>query len=519
MAIYFQILWRRIHILILVTVITTVSALGITLNMEPVYRAEARLLVAPFGLGSPDLATYYYSETIATTFSVILDSEVVEAELKAQVGEEQASEDYSIAVIPNSELLQISVRDTDPYHAQVTANALAEILVNRLQSRYSVNLENIEGTLSVTLDDLETEIQDLIVERAELLNEEEPDTVRIAEVERLIEVRALSLTTLLTSYNEALIDQATQDNLISVFEEALLPVEPAGPSLVLNLAAGIVAGVFGGLLIVFFMELVNPKVYINDQFRDILGADVIGEIPRINAKSRDNVFAAQPVFNQDEYKIVKKSGEGDRFASEAFRRLRTKIGKLFVKDDRRVILCVSAHPGDGKSTVAVNLAIALARSFKRVLLVDCDIYQSKIHDKLDLENERGLNEVLIQGMALELGVQKTHEPNLDVITSGSLTTYLPEALGSRAMQNMLDKAGDMYDYVILDSAPLMAVSDTNMIMPFADGVLFVVQSPARAKELMTAQREMITDHLTFYGIVVNGVKRNSKSLNAYYYQK
>lgn len=519
MAIYFQILWNRLYIIVIMTLVAAGVASFITLQMEPIYKARAKLLIVPFGLGDPDLATYRYSEQLATTFSLMLSSEVVLWEAEQQLGEGQVS-DFSIGLITNSELLQITATDTDPVRAQQTANMMADILLARVRSQYGVNLGNIEGTLGILLTDLEDEIQALIIEQAELKNEVPVDNVRIATVERTLNSREETYNTLLASYNQTLIDQTAQNNLLSIFEEAIVPLEPSGPSLVLNTIASILVGGFGGLVLVFFLELIHPRAYVDSQIEALLGADVIGRIPKIRKCYRNNVFEGDGILNDSFEKSPAKRTIGDGVASESFRRLRTKIGETLLTEDNKNILMLSAKPDIGKSTVSLNLAFAIARNFKRVLLIDADMHGPSLHHMLDIPNKDGLTQVLVDATSFENAVQETDQSNLYVLTAGTRTSLSAELLGSPQMKTLLHKLNQEYDYVIFDGAPLLAVTDSSVMASYVGGVIFVVNSHAELHYLKQSHMELSKVNANLLGVVVNHVKRDTiNQWTARYYKQ
>lgn len=503
MAIYFQILWNRLYIVLIVTAIATGVAAFATLQMEPIYTTRATLLIIPFGLGNPDVATVRYSEQLATTFSLILDSEVVSLEAEQRLGREGIAH-YEIGLLPNSELLQINATDTIPERAQRTANVMAEILVERIQSQYGTNLENIEGTLGTLLVDLETEIQDLILEKARLLNAVPVDNVRIDEIERTLNSREDTYNTLLASYNQTLIDQTTQNNLISVFEEAVLPVEPSGPSLILNTVAGMLAGGIGGIALVFVLELLYPRAYTDRQLEDVLGADIIGRIPVIRPELQKNVFAGDGAL--DSFTTASSSKiSADGIASESFRRLRTKIDEALIFEDNKSVLMLSAKPGVGKSIIAVNLAIAMARSFKRVLLIDGDMNNPSIHMIMGLPNKDGLTQVLVEATSLQNAVHETDQPYLHVLTSGTRTSLSAELLGSLQMRNLVQRLTREYDCVIIDGAPLLAVTDPSVVASYVGGSIFVVRNKAELQYLKQSRIELAKANAKLLGVVINRV--------------
>ena len=201
--------------------------------------------------------------------------------------------------------------------------------------------------------------------------------------------------------------------------------------------------------------------------------------------------------------------------AEAYRSLRSNIEYSSFDDEYRVIVVTSSVPGEGKSTTAGNLAIALAQSGNKVLLVDCDMRKPSIHKKFKISNAAGTAELLLRKKLFEEVANKYNE-NLTIITAGKIPPNPSEMLASRAMTAFIEEMKKEFKYIILDTPPLQAVTDAQVLSTKADGLLLVVRAGSTKKELVSNSVDLIKKvHGKVIGTVLNGVE--NKKNNYYYY--
>ena len=201
--------------------------------------------------------------------------------------------------------------------------------------------------------------------------------------------------------------------------------------------------------------------------------------------------------------------------AEAYRSLRSNIEYSSFDDEYRVIVVTSSVPGEGKSTTAGNLAIALAQSGNKVLLVDCDMRKPSIHKKFKISNAAGTAELLLRKKSFE-EVANDYNENLTIITAGKIPPNPSEMLASRAMTAFIKEMKNEFKYIILDTPPLQAVTDAQVLSTKADGVLLVVRAGSTKKELVSNSVDLINKvHGKVIGTVLNGVE--NKKNNYYYY--
>lgn len=200
--------------------------------------------------------------------------------------------------------------------------------------------------------------------------------------------------------------------------------------------------------------------------------------------------------------------------AEAYRSLRSNIEYSSFDDEYRVIVVTSSVPGEGKSTTSGNLAIALAQSGNSVLLVDCDMRKPSIHKKFKISNISGTAELLLRKESFE-DVANCYNENLTIITAGKIPPNPSEMLSSRAMTAFIKEMKKEFKYIILDTPPLQAVTDAQVLSTKADGVLLVVRAGSTKRDAVLNSVDLIKKVKgKVIGMVLNGVE-NKK--NSYYY--
>lgn len=203
-------------------------------------------------------------------------------------------------------------------------------------------------------------------------------------------------------------------------------------------------------------------------------------------------------------------------AAEAYRTLRTNIQYSSFDEEVRTMVVTSSEPGEGKSTTAGNIALSFAQSDKHTVIIDCDLRKPSLHKKFKISNLIGLSDILIGKEKINTAIH-TYNDKLDIITSGKIPPNPAEMLGSRTMERLLIALKEKYDIIILDTAPLQAVTDAQILSIKADGVILVVRAQATKKESVIQAKNLIEKvGGKILGTVLNGVE-NSRGKYYYYY--
>lgn len=203
-------------------------------------------------------------------------------------------------------------------------------------------------------------------------------------------------------------------------------------------------------------------------------------------------------------------------ASEAFKVLRTNLQFSGVDRDLRSVLITSAGPGEGKSVVASNLAVAFAQSGKRTVLVDIDLRRPTVHQRFGVSNREGVTTGIINGLA-EAILSESRIPNLWILPSGPIPPNPAELLGSHSMKRLVTQLTQWADMVIFDAPPVIAVTDSCVVAPLVDGVLLVVKLGVADKNMTLRAKQLLSNvKANIIGSVANGVDNNS-GYGYYYY--
>lgn len=212
--------------------------------------------------------------------------------------------------------------------------------------------------------------------------------------------------------------------------------------------------------------------------------------------------------------IVEK--EPKSIAAESYRTLRTNIQYSSFDKEYKVIMVTSSEPGEGKSTTSGNLALCLAQGEKKVILVDCDLRKPSLHKKFKISNIVGLSDVMIGKEELATAMHR-YNNNLVILTSGKIPPNPSEMLSSKAMTTLLDTLRQNFDYIILDTPPVQAVTDSQILATKADGAILVVRAERTKKDSVQNAISLLKKvNANIIGTVLNGLD-NSRNKYYYYY--
>lgn len=291
---------------------------------------------------------------------------------------------------------------------------------------------------------------------------------------------------------------------VVVEQRASIPTDPVVPRPSHNVLVGLALGLLAGIALAVLRDLLDNTVKERKTFEEITGSGIVGSIPLDKERRKQAAVA----FDRENSAIA-----------EAFRKLRTNLQFLAVDNPPRVIVVTSSVPAEGKSTTAINIALALAEADHNVALVDGDMRRPTLHKYLGLVGQVGFSTVLSGGASLDEALQKTRFPGLTVLTSGAIPPNPSELLGSLAARKLLHKLREQFDFVIIDSTPLLAVTDAAILAAGADGVLIMARfGHTRRDQLASAVASLKSVGAPLLGAVFTLVPtRGSKSYSYSYY--
>jgi len=500
-------------LVIVTTAVAGLSSYFATSQQEALYRSTTTLLVgAGYSDPNPSNADISMGRTLATFYVDMGNRNELRIATAEALGLQQLPRHIVVRQV-NDNFIDITVTDSVPERAQAVANELARQLilstpaseddaefVNQLLSEYEIQIE-----------DTKAQIEEKQLEIGEAVGARE-----ISQLQEELSQLESTKQSLTSSYANLLSNsQRGASNTITVIEEAQLPKNAvvASNSVAVSTAAAI--GFVLSAVAAYVLEFLDDTIKTPDQLARLTGLTTLAGIAEIRSDPSGLITLSKPRSP----------------TSEAYRVLRTAI-QFSLADDKskRVLLVSSAVPEEGKSTTAANLAIVMAQAGNRVLLIDADLRRPSQHRIFKTSNKRGLSDLMLQFESngakdemhelLSKNAQQTPVDGLSLMACGPIPPNPSELLGSQKMDIMLEVAMVDYDFVILDSPPVLAVTDSVILSAKADAMLLVVRAKKSRKQYVkdvTARLQEVNANVL--GWVLNSLKPKSEGHSAYYYYR
>lgn len=312
---------------------------------------------------------------------------------------------------------------------------------------------------------------------------------------------------------------------ISVVDPAVLPGGPSGPNIRRNTIIGGILGFIIAVLTILLLEIFDVKVKDQEDIRKRYDIPLIGAIPNYHLYNGKRYLILNKFTFLNRYrkpknrdKVVKQ--EKNFMINEAYNSLRTNLRFTIRKEGCKKIIICSPLPDDGKSTTSTNLAVTIAQTGAKVLLMDCDLRKGMLHKFFKLKSSPGISDALSGTVGEKDIIQYTSYENLDVVAMGELPPNPTELLGSLQMDELIKKLEKNYDYIIIDSPPVNVVSDSLSLVKLVDGVVIVVREGITTHpNVMAAVNKYKFIGANILGFVINGTNifQNSQTKSKYYY--
>jgi capsular exopolysaccharide synthesis family protein len=306
---------------------------------------------------------------------------------------------------------------------------------------------------------------------------------------------------LMGSIQSIQINQNLDQEMVAILEQASLAT-PGAKAYASTLAMATVFGLILGSGIIFLIGAIDQRIYSVDDIALRHKEPVLGSIPKM--------------AKEDLTTLLKQNDPRNNLA-ESIRNIRSAL--LYLNREGispKVFLVTSSMPAEGKSTLASNLAVTLAFSASKTLLIDSDLRRGKLHERLGLPKAPGLSEGIQNHLSWQEMVQKTPIDDLDIISTGAYPSNPSELLLKPYVKELFKTLREHYDFIIVDSAPILATNDTLNLAPQTDGALFVVRAgQTRTRQAKLAMHVLNMHSLEVFGFLLNGL--SSKGLSNYYY--
>ena len=330
---------------------------------------------------------------------------------------------------------------------------------------------------------------------------------------------------LLEQLKQASLAAGLNSSNIRVVDRARVPLHPARPSIPRNLEFALLIGLVVGVVIALGLEALDTTVRTPEQAESISGLPILGVIPlqsalgAVTGIKKAHLLQKAPRNNIGPRPLISHL-EPRSEITEAYRALRTSILLSSVSHPPRSILVTSSVPQDGKTMTCVNIAIVLAQQGKRILLLDADMRRPNIHRAFGLNGQVGLSNILTGSAKVNDAIQASVQPNLFVIPAGPVPPHPAELLSSPLMQDLLGKWRDDYDHVIIDSPPVISVTDPVILSVQTDAVLLVIRSGQTTAAHVRRTRDLLQSvNAGLLGVVVNAADPGSPDYYYYYGSK
>jgi capsular exopolysaccharide synthesis family protein len=377
--------------------------------------------------------------------------------------------------------VQLSSQLLESFTRIATSRTAAERIATRLNRKLTP--AQVQGKLSAA-----AQKDTLLID----VSATDTDPARAAEVAN---AAAETLTELITEFDP----RAEGAVAARIIDRARTPTRPISPRPKNNLTLGVLLGLAAGAVVAFSLEALDRSVKTAAQAEQAYAAPVLAALPR-QRRMRDEPLSALDQPNSA--------------AGEAYRSLRTSLRFLDAEAPLATILVTSAITGEGKTTVAANLAIAIAQGGERVIAIDADLRRSRLASLFGVADGPGLTSVVYGELSLEEALHTTR-PNLAVLPPGPLPKNQSEVLGSEAMATLLKRAGELADVVIIDAPPVLPVTDAAVLSALVDGVVMISRFGTTERgEAAEASRTLRGVKAALVGVVINGVRGPRD--NAYY---
>ena len=367
----------------------------------------------------------------------------------------------------------------------------------------------LESEISKALDGIRNDYQTALAEERSLersLDEQKGAVLTLSRknvsytvLEREAQSNRQVYESLLQRQKELQVLASSRGNNVRLVDEAEVPRAPFVPDIKRSLVMATLAGLALALALVGGLTYLDDTVKTPEDVAQKLQVPFLGMVPKVPA--------AKALL----------SGDVPHAFGEAFRSLRTALAFSNGATSGRVIVVTSSQPLEGKTTTASNLAIALALGGENVLLVDADLRRPNLHKTLGIENTVGLSHLLTDQASARDAIRQCATPNLWVMTAGMVPPNPSELLASDRMKALLSPVHGWFDWVIVDTPPVLAVTDAVILAPLAAGVAFVIRSEMTPRRhVRRALETLMTGQPKLHGVVLNGVDLER---NKYYYSR
>ncbi len=367
--------------------------------------------------------------------------------------------------------------------------------------------------------------------KAKAVNENQSD-IKLNTLKINVDGKQKTLNVLRDQAQQAELKLKEQASNIRIYEPAQVPTVPAGPRRLLSILLAFFLSTAAAIGLAFFLEYLDNTIKTVEDVERYAQLPALGVIPAIATSTS---LRKLPTKAEQEAMVANSGGislpsaslatqlmtlDNQSTVAEAYRALRTSVLLSSAGHPPKTILVTSGRPGEGKTTTAINTAISLAQLGASVLIIDCDLRRPKVHKVFGITHVHGLSTYLSRDAELDQLIHALPIPNLFLLPCGPTPPNPAELVSSEKMREMLITLSQQYDHIILDSPPLINVTDPVILSTMVDGVIMVVHAGKSTRDVVRrASQELTGVGAKVFGVVLNNVNLQREGYDEYYYQR
>ena len=390
--------------------------------------------------------------------------------------------------------------------SQISLDLLSRVLFNSVEV--------------IALEEKSKEYKKLVNQYAAELNKLPQRSLEFARLDRDRQVNEKYYILMKTKFQESRITEASRISNVRIVDPAVPPERPVKPKKKMNLLLGIFMGLGLGVGIAFVKEYLDHSIRSSEDLEK-LGLTTISIVPKINIKSAQEKIQQNGKVDDEEYALKSRlisHYDPKSTVAEAYRTLRTNIQFMNPDKPLQSLVVSSGGPGDGKSTTVANIAITFANLEKKVLLIDADLRKPILHKVFDVPRGPGLTHRLVQDLNDQDVIRETQVPHLYLVTCGDVPPNPSELLASQKLKDFIARMKAEYDIVLIDSPPIIAVTDASILSKLTDAIMLVVNSGKTDQRVLKRSIDLLSQVKTnLIGAVLNGVNISAGYDSYYYY--